>query len=563
VHGLILTFIVPAIAIVLFNQFTTATMKVTLNAVIVCCALYVIPLQFSAAQGHVTKHGTVDLTISCGEVAQELFNNGLALMHHMMYTQAEQEFAAAAQAAPDCAMAQWGIAMSYIHPLWGERPTDADLQKGQAAVERALQQKNLPEKEKAYILAVSRFYEGWENTGYLDQLKAFEAGYKQAHQAYPDEVEAAAFYALGQLGTAPKTDNTFAKQKEAGALLEQLHAKHPNHPGLFHYIIHAYDNPLLARQAVKVSREYERIAPDVPHALHMPSHIFIRLGQWTDAVDWNMRSADAALRQSSKEAVSMHYPHALDYMAYGYLQQGRDKKSQEVMEKMRQIPGYAPSFATAYALAAIPARHALERGKWAEAAALPVRSPENFAWYNYPGAEAITHFAKGIGGARSGNTAVAEEAITSLDKLRTQLSSSGDTYWAAQAEAQQLAVQAWLEYQKGDKNKALSMMREAADKEDALDKHPVTPGAILPARELLGDMLLLSKKPAEAMLAYEASLKVSPKRYNSLYGAALAAERAKDKQKARSYYIELLETAPEADGDRESWVLAKKQTARK
>ncbi len=538
-------------------------MKIALKAAIVCCALYVIPVHFAAAQGHVTKHGTVDLNISCSEAAQQHFDTGLALMHHMMYDLAEQEFAAAAEAAPGCGMAQWGIAMSYIHPLWGERPKDSELQKGKAAVDLARQQKNLTDKEKAYIQAVGRFYENWESTSYADQLKAFEAGYKQVHQAYPDEVEAAAFYALGQLGTAPKTDQTFAKQKEAGALLEQLHAKHPNHPGLFHYIIHAYDNPLLAHQAVKVSREYERIAPDVPHALHMPSHIFIRLGQWTDAVDWNIRSADAALRQSSKETVSMHYPHALDYMAYGYLQQGRDKKAQEVVDKMQQVPGYSPSFATAYALAAIPARHALERGKWAEAAALPVRSPQNFAWYSYPGAEAITHFARGIGGARSGNTAVAEEAITSLDKLRTQLSSSGDTYWAAQAEAQQLAVQAWLEYRKGDKNKALTMMREAADKEDALDKHPVTPGAVLPARELLGDMLLLSKKPAEALQAYEASLKVSPKRYNSLYGAALAAEKAKDKQKARVYYLELLETAPEADNDRESWVMAKKQVARK
>jgi tetratricopeptide (TPR) repeat protein len=538
-------------------------MRISLKTALICCALYVISPHFSAAQGHVTKHGTVDLQTSCSEAAQQRFDNGLALMHHMMYDQAEQEFAAAAQAAPDCGMAQWGIAMSYIHPLWGERPSDDDFRKGQAAVEKARQQKNLTAKEKAYITAVSRFYEDWENTSYSDQLKAFEQGYREAYKAYPEEVEAAAFYALGQLGTAPKTDNTFAKQKEAGALLEQLHARHPNHPGLFHYIIHAYDNPMLAKRAVKVSREYERIAPDVPHALHMPSHIFIRLGQWTDAIDWNMRSADAALRQSSKESMSMHYPHALDYMAYGYLQQGRDKKAQQVVEKMQGMEGYAPAFATAYALAAIPARHALERGKWEEAAALPVRAPENFAWDKYPGAEAITHFARGIGGARSGNTAVAEEAVASLGKLREQLGSSGDTYWAAQAEAQQLAVQAWLAYQKGDKDKGLAMMREAADKEDALDKHPVTPGAVLPARELLGDMLLMSKKPAEAMQAYEASLKVSPKRYNSLYGAALSAEKAKDRQKAKSYYLELLEISPEADGDRESWAQAKKYTSRK
>ncbi|MCP2044154.1 hypothetical protein [Pontibacter sp. HSC-36F09] len=525
-------------------------MRTSLVIAIVWCIVFAIPSHKATAQGHATKHGTVNLKTSCSEQAQKRFDNGLALMHHMMYEEAEQEFASAAKVAPDCGMAQWGVAMSYIHPLWGERPTDENLAKGKAAVEKAQLQQQLTDKEKAYIKAVSLFYDNWEKTSYADQLKAFEQGYKEVHEAYPDEVEAAAFYALGQLGTAPKTDKTFAKQKEAGALLEQLHTKNPDHPGLFHYIIHAYDNPLLANKAVKVSREYERIAPDVPHALHMPSHIFVRLGQWTDAVDWNIRSADAALRQSPKEAMSTHYPHALDYMAYGYLQQGRDKKAQEVVDKMKAVPGYTPTFATAYALAAIPARQALERGKWAEAAALPVRSPESFAWDKYPAAEAITHFARGIGGARSGNAAVAEEAIAALGKLRTQLSGAGDTYWAAQAEAQQMTVSAWLEYQRGDKNKALAMMREAADKEDALDKHPVTPGAVLPARELLGDMLLLNKKPAEAMVAYEASLKVSPKRYNSLYGAAISAERAKDKEKARAYYLELLKISPEADGNR-------------
>ena len=538
-------------------------MRTSLVIAVVWCFALAIPGYQVAAQGHATKHGTVDLTISCSEQAQKRFDSGLALMHHMMYEEAEVEFSAAAKSAPDCGMAQWGIAMSYIHPLWGERPTDENLAKGKAAVEKAQSQKNLTAKEKAYIKAVAAFYANWENTSYADQLKAFENGYKEAHEAFPEEVEASAFYALGQLGTAPKTDKTFAKQKEAGALLEKLHASHPDHPGLFHYIIHAYDNPLLANKAVKVSREYERIAPDVPHALHMPSHIFVRLGQWTDAVDWNIRSADAALRQSPKEKVSMHYPHALDYMAYGYLQQGKDKEAQEVVDKMKRVPGYIPTFATAYALAAIPARQALERGKWAEAAAIPVRSPENFTWDKYPGAEAITHFARGIGGARSGNTAVAQEAITNLGNLQTQLKDASDTYWAAQVKAQQMTVQAWLAYQSGDKEKGLALMREAADKEDALDKHPVTPGAVLPARELLGDMLLLSKKPAEALQAYEASLKVSPKRYNSLYGAALSAERTKNKEKAKRYYAELLQMSPEADESRESWAHAKNYATKK
>lgn len=524
------------------------------------CIAFVTP---TVAQGHATKHGKVEMQTSCSQASQQNFYTGLALMHHMMYEQAEQEFAAAAQANPDCAMAQWGIAMSYIHPLWGERPSDENLQKGQAALKKAAQQKNMTEKEAAYIKAASQFYDNWENTSYPEQLKAFEAGLKQIYEAYPEDVEAAAFYSLAQLATAPKTDKTFAKQKEAGERLEQLHAKAPDHPGLFHYIIHAYDNPALAQKALKVSKEYERIAPDVPHALHMPSHIFIRLGHWPDAIDWNIRSADAAMRQSAGKDMSMHYVHALDYMAYGYLQQGQDKKAQEVLDKLRAVSAYQSNFAAAYALAAVPARYALERGKWAEAAQLPVRAPETFAWDKYPGAEALTHFARGIGAARSGNPAVAEESITALEKLKAQLTSKGDTYWAAQAEAQQKAVEAWLAYQQGNKDKALALMREAADKEDALDKHPVTPGAVLPARELLGDMLLLTKKPAEAAEAYEASLQVSPGRFNSLYGAARSAERAKNKQKAKSYYTALLENSAKADGERAGIVEAKKQVVKK
>ncbi|MBD1397557.1 hypothetical protein H9Q13_10295 [Pontibacter sp. JH31] len=515
---------------------------------------------YTLAQGHKTKHGTVDLPISCNPAAQQNFHTGLALMHHMMYEQAEHEFASVAKTATDCAMAHWGIAMSVIHPLWGERPSDADLQKGQAAIKKAAQQKDLTAREKAYINAVAKFYENWENRSYADQLKAFEAGYKEVHEAFPDDVEAAAFYALSQLATAPKNDQTFAKNRKAGEMLENLLAKAPDHPGLFHYIIHAYDNPALASRAISVAREYDRIAPEVPHALHMPSHIFIRLGQWPDAVDWNIRSAEAALRQSSGEEVSMHYAHALDYMAYGYLQQGWDKKAQEVIAKMKKEQAYAPSFATAYALAATPARLSLETGNWEAAAALPVRAPENFPWDKYPGAEAITHFAKGIGAARSGNVPVAEEAIADLKKLQESLTQKGDNYWAAQVEAQQKSVEAWLQFQKGDQEKALATMREAADKEDALDKHPVTPGAVLPARELLGDMLLLVKKPAEAEKAYNASLKISPNRYNSLYGAARAAEMAKEKQKAVDYYDKLLNTAAKADSDRKSLQHAREYT---
>jgi hypothetical protein len=524
---------------------------------------FIIPFQFIVAQDHHQQHGKVNFETSCGEVAQQKINSGLALLHHMMYEQAEQEFAQAAQAKPDCAMAQWGIALSIIHPLWGERPTDESFQKGQEALTRASRQKNLTAREAAYIKALTPFYENWKNTSYQDQLKAFETGFEQLYRSYPNDVDAAALYALAHIATAPKTDKTYAHQKKSGTMLEKLYAENPEHPGLFHYIIHAYDNPALAKDALQVAKDYDKIAPNVPHALHMPSHIFIRLGYWPDAISWNVRSADAALKQPMGNATSMHYAHALDYQMYGYLQQGQDKKAQEVVNKMKAVQNFYPALAAAYAVAAVPARYYLERGQWKEAAALPKVALETFPWEKYPGAEALTHFARGIGAARSGNNAVASEAIAELDRLHSKMEQTGETYWAAQAAAQRKSVEAWQLYANGKKDEAIKLMRAAADEEDALDKHPVTPGAILPARELLGDMLLLAKQPKEAAIAYEACLKISPKRHNSLYGVARAAELAKDPKKASMYYSTLNEITAKADTERASIKAARKNSQKK
>lgn len=514
------------------------------------------------SQHHGHQHGKVNFKTTCHPTANQHFTTGLALLHHMMYEQAEAEFTAAAKADPQCSMAQWGIAMSIIHPLWGERPADAELERGQTALAAA---RNLTasKHEQAYLTAIEAFYRDWKTTSYGDQLQALEAALQKLHEAYPEDVDAAAFYALGQLATAPKTDKAFTHQRKAGALLEQLHQQHPDHPGLFHYIIHAYDNPVLAEKALSVSRAYDKIAPDVPHALHMPSHIFVRLGLWPDAVNWNVRSAAAALRQPAGNATSVHYAHALDYMIYGYLQQGQDKKALEAVEKIRAVNNFQPLFATAYGIAAGPARYALERGDWKEAAALPLRTQSTFPWEKYPAAESITYFARGIGAARSGDASGAREAIAGLNKLYDQMTQAKESYWTVLTDAQRKSIEAWLALSAGEKEKAVGLMEEAADREESVDKHPVTPGAVIPARELLGDMLLQLKKPDKALVAYEACLKGAPNRLNSLYGAARAAEMTGNRQKASAYYAKVAALAAKADTQRPSLIHAKKFVAKK
>jgi tetratricopeptide (TPR) repeat protein len=533
------------------------------NRCILLSAIFSLALfQAARSQQHEHQHGTVNFKTSCQPTANQRFTTGLALLHHMMYEQAAAEFTAAAKADPQCPMAQWGTAMSIIHPLWGERPTDAELKRGQAAL-AAARNLSASKHEAAYITATEAFFRNWETTSYGDQLLALEAALKKLHMAYPEDVDAAAFYALGQLATAPKTDKTFAHQRSAGAMLEQLHQKEPNHPGLFHYIIHAYDNPVLADKALAVARAYDKIAPDVPHALHMPSHIFVRLGHWPDAINWNIRSAASALRQPAGNTTSMHYAHAQDYLIYGYLQQGQDKKALEAVEKLRAVTNFQPTFATAYGIAAGPARYSLERGNWKEAAALPLRPHGTFPWEKYPAAESITYFARGIGSARSGDPSGAREAVAELNKLHDQMVQAKESYWSVLADAQRKSIEAWLALSAGDKEKAARLMEEAADREESVDKHPVTPGAVLPALELLGDMLLQLNKPEKAMMAYEASLKGSPNRLNSLYGAARTAELTGSRQKASGYYAKVVALAAGADTQRASLIHAKKFVAKK
>ncbi len=499
--------------------------------------------------------GKVEFSISCSPKAQETFNSGVALLHHMMYAQAGNEFQKVAELDPGCSMAYWGIAMTLFHPLWAP-PSEDELKKGQAAVEKAKQLIPKTPREQGYVSAVEAFYDGWQTKDHKTRIEAWREGQKKVLKNNPEDIDAGAFYALSLLATAPKKDKTFKNQKEAGFMLEELHEKAPEHPGLFHYTIHAYDNPMLARRAVPVARGYDKLAPDVPHALHMPSHIFVRLGIWHDAIDWKIRSASAAKRQS----MSLHYLHAVDYLIYAYLQQGQYEKVLNLINKINGIEDNQDSFVSAYGIAAAQARYPLERMEWEEATSLPVRTHSAFPWDKYPQYEAITYYARGLGAARSGDTKSAQKAKMRLDELYENTVNNGEQYWSVIVDAQRKTVDAWITHSNGDKKKGLQMMREAADIEDSVDKHPVTPGSIMPARDVLCDMLLMSNKPEDALKAYEVSLTTSPNRYYSLYGAGYAAESSGLQEKAKKYYAELIELTKGTESESTRVKHAKKYT---
>lgn len=487
--------------------------------------------------------GTIRFPVSCSEEARPHIERGVALLHHMTYVGAHEAFVAATQADPDCAMGYWGQAMTYIHPLWADPPTEAGFEKGRTLVQEAKARGKKTAREQAYVTAVNAYYkEGW-NLNETKNLASFAESWEAAHRQFPNDLEATAFFALAHLGTADPDDKAYAVQKRAGALAERVLEQEPDHPGGHHYVIHAYDYPPLASKALKVARHYSEIAPEVPHALHMPTHIFTRLGLWEESIELNKRSAAAALKHPADEKVSLHYPHALDYLAYAYLQRGEDEKARVIRDKLGALDGpFQIEIASPYTLAAVPARMALERQQWTAAAALKPRTPPEFAWNKFPAIEAITHFARALGAARSGDADAARQSIDKLTALRDEAAKTSD-YWAKQVEIQRLAAEAWLAFGEGRKDEALKTMRQAAELEASTEKHPVTPGEVLPAQELLADMLFETRRYPEAQTQYLAALERSPNRFNSLYGAGRAAELRGDDDKAAFYYQKLVEVS--------------------
>jgi tetratricopeptide (TPR) repeat protein len=486
----------------------------------------------------VSKLGSVDFPVSCNDKAQAAVENGVVLVQHMTFNRAADAFRTALKDDPQCGMAYWGLAMAQIHPLWAGTVTEDQIEQGRAWLDKAEAGTSLTPREQGYVDAVAAFYEGEKPRP--ERLSAFADGFEKLSAANPDDLEALAFYAVALLSTASPDDKTFAIQEKAGAIAQGILDKVPNHPGGHHYLIHAYDNPLLAEKALAVARNYGKIAPDNAHALHMPSHIFTRLGYWPESVEWNLKSAAAALKVPAPgNATSGHYLHAQDYLEYAYLQMAMDDKAAEVRDKTTALRmPIAVNPAVAYSLSCAPARYALERNAWKAASRIEPRIPAGFPWDNFPAWEAPTYFARGIGAARSNDQEAAAAAIERLKQLERK---TEPPYWKTQVQIRRVSVEAWTLYAAERKEAALERIAEAARMEAATDKSPMTPGEVLPAQELYGDMLLMEGRPEKAEVQYEAVLARSPNRFRALYGAGMAAEKADLTDEATEYYSRLLE----------------------
>jgi len=469
--------------------------------------------------------GSVEFRVSCNAEAQQSFTRGVALLHSFTYEESAEAFRDAAARDPHCAMAHWGLAMTEYHQMWEPYPGAAELQRGWAEIQKARELKPGAPREKDYVEALGVFYDGWEKRSHAARANAYRDAMERVHERNPKDQEAAIFYALALVATAAPEDKAYGNQRKAAALLEPLSAAQPHHPGVAHYLIHAYDNPVLAPQGVPAARAYSRIAPDLPHALHMPSHIFTRLGLWEDSITSNIASA-AAARKHKDQGEEFH---ALDYLVYAYLQLGRNDEAERNRDNLPALSKVSPSslFKINYARAAIRARCALEQEHWAEAENL---TPEPEV---QPQVAAISHWAAALGAAHSGNLQAAKAHTEQVRRLAGELKEKGDTYWAEQVAIQSEEAGAWLAFAEHRTYDALRLLRMAADHEDAAEKHAVTPGVVRPARELLGDLLMEMHHPKEALTAYRQVLTVAPGRRKALMGAAEAERLAAMSSKFR------------------------------
>ena len=515
--------------------------------------LWTAPLPAQDKAGVPERLGTVQFATSCDPAVQPEFNRAVALLHSFALDAALAGFTDVAKAQPACGIAHWGAAMSWLgNPLAGP-PSAKGLKEGWAAVERGKAAGAKTQRERDYIAAIETFYKDADKVDHRTRALAYEKAMEQISARYPDDREAAVFYALALNVTLNPSDKAYANQLKAAAILEKVFAEQPNHPGVAHYLIHSYDFPPIAQKGLPAARRYASVAPSAPHALHMPSHIFTRVGAWQESIDTNRTSARVAMEKLGAYQTglrSYEALHSYDYMMYGYLQLAKDREAKALMEEVAATRKLnVDHFAGAFALAAIPARYTLERGRWAEAAALPV-SPAELAWDRFPQAESIIWFARGVGAARSRSVSSAKTDLARLESLRDGLTAAKNGYWAQQSEIQRRAVAAWIALAEGRSQEAVTLMRSAADLEDSTEKHPVTPGAIKPARELLGEMLLELREAPQALKEFEVSQRTDPNRFQGLYGAARAAELSGDAAKAKAYYAQLTALGQNADTER-------------
>jgi tetratricopeptide (TPR) repeat protein len=495
--------------------------------------------------------GTVHFPTSCNETAQRRFDRGMRYQHSFWYRESRGIFEDALKADPSCAIAYWGIALSYLLNPHNPPPA-ANLPLGLAALQKAKAVGAGTQRERDFIDALLVFYTDYDKIPHSARVQSYLKAIEKVAQRYPDDDEAQLFYGITLNVAASPNDKTYANQLKGAAILEKIFARQPRHPGVAHYLIHLYDTPALAERGLPAAKRYAEIAPAAPHAQHMPSHIFTRVGYWKESIASNT----AAAREAKAGKEPGDELHAMDYMVYACLQLGQDGKTRELVEEMTTVAGVpANAFGAHYALAVSPARYAIERNDWQAAATLPVR-PTQFAQV-----EAITHFARAVGAARIGNTEAAKTEIAKLAELRDKRRQAKDAYWSEQVDIQWQVANAWLLYAEGKYDQALKAMSAAADAEDKTEKHPVTPGVPKPAREFYGVMLLERGMAPEALAAFEATMKKEPNRFNAMAGAAQAAAKVGDKTKAKAYYQKLLKLAS-ADATRPELAAARDYVAK-
>jgi tetratricopeptide (TPR) repeat protein len=497
-----------------------------LSVCLTCFALVAWP-SWAAAEEHQhpvpEKLGHVTFPTSCSPNVQQQFERAVALLHSFAYSAAEQAFRDVIKADPHCAMAHWGVAMSYFHQLWEPYVAESDLARGRSELEQARSMGG-SERERGFIDALNLIYARADAVPWRDRANEYTLAMGKLAERNPEDVECQVFYALALVAMASPTDATHEKEKKAVALLEPLFQKYPEHPGIPHYLIHACDNAEMANRGLAAARIYSQIAPSAPHALHMPSHIYTRLGMWDQSIASNMAARKAAHAQGDIGEEL----HAMDYLTYAYLQLGRDGEAASVLEDLNAMPAlHANEFKVGYAASAMPVRYAIERRQWGEAAGVvPVTGAQ-------PHVQALSVWARCLGLARSGDPAAARKECEKLKSLYEQLRSAADPYWATQVHVQLNEALAWIAQAEGKHDDAVRLLRDAADEEDAVEKRPVTPGAIVPAREQLGDLLLELKRPKEASKEFAAALHLAPQRRNALAGAARAAASAGESDSTR------------------------------
>ena len=498
--------------------------------------------------------GEVSFSLSCRYDLRETFDLGLTLIHSFEYAEAEKAFVSILDKDSECLMAYWGAAMSILnHPL-SFKQNPKSLKRGEELLKVAKTLTPNNEKEKDYIDAVSIYFKDWQNLDTQTRKLNYESKMEELYIKYPDDVETAVFYSLSVLATADLNDKTYSKQKKSGKILEKLFEKYPNHPGIAHYIIHNYDSPELAHMALTTARKYAVIAPSSAHAQHMPSHIFTRLGLWNESIKSNIDSADSAVCYAESVNPNANWVseiHALDYLVYAYLQLGDNAKAQAEMNKMKNIKEVFPAdhFASAYALIAVPSRLAIENKNWELATQLELPKTK-LDWDKAHWPKAMLHFSRALGFSNTGNSAAAEKELKSLIILRDKLNDAKNTYESGQVTIQIEAVRGWIEYSKGNSNKAIEYMKLASDLESKTSKAAVTPGEIIPADELLADLYLALNKPKQALESYEQNLKGHPYRFNGIYGAAKAAEKLNDIELAFYYFDQLVKLSADTNSSR-------------